>query len=111
MLLNLDNSFKVLFQKNVQLTLKNKLYNKGKLINFKVSGCYLSLIILTDKKKETFEIPFPYAIKNIGDKLVFDYTLNALAEQDYDLLVNLKSTSQVKNCKFYNTTLSITPLN
>ena len=64
MLLNLDNSFKVLFQKNVQLTLKNKLYKKGKLINFKVSGCYLSLIILTDKKKETFEIPLKISVIN-----------------------------------------------
>jgi hypothetical protein len=111
MLLNLDNSFKELFQKDVQLTLKNKPYKKGKLINFKLSGCYLSLVMLTEKKKETFEIPFPYAIKTVNEKLVFDYTLSTLAEQDYDLHVNLKSTSQVKNCKFYNAILTITSLN
>lgn len=111
MLLNLDNCFKELFQKDVQLTLKNKPYKKGKLINFKLSGCYLSLVMLTEKKKETFEIPFPYAIKTVNSKLVFDYTLSTLAEQDYDLHINLKSTSRVKNCKFYNTILSITSLN
>jgi hypothetical protein len=111
MLLNLDSCFKELFQKDVQLTLKNKPYKKGKLINFKLSGCYLSLVMLTEKKKETFEIPFPYAIKTVNGKLVFDYTLSTLAEQDYDLHINLKSASQVKNCKFYNTILSITSLN
>lgn len=111
MLLTLDNYFKGLFQKDVQLTLKNKPYKKGKLINFKLSGCYLSLVMLTGTKNETFEIPFPYAVKSVSGKLVFDYTLSTLAEQDYALLINLKSTSQVKKCKFYNTTLSIITLN
>jgi hypothetical protein len=111
MLLILDDNFKELFQKDIQLTLKNKPYKKGKLINFKVSGCYISLVMLTEKKKETFEIPFPFAIKNVKDKIIFDYTLETLAEQDYDLLFNLKATSQVKKCKFYNATLSIIALN
>ena len=65
MLLNLDNSFKELFQKDVQLTLKNKPYKKGKLINFKLSGCYLSLVMLTEKKKETFEKNFIIYIDKI----------------------------------------------
>jgi hypothetical protein len=38
MLLNLDNSFKELFQKDVQLTLKNKPYKKGKLIMIDLAG-------------------------------------------------------------------------
>ena len=67
--------------------------------------------MVTEKKQETFEIPFPYAIKTSNGKLIFDYTLSTLAEHDYDLLINLKSTSRVKNCKFYNTILSITALN
>ena len=111
MLLKLDTNFKELFQKTIQLTLKNKPYKKGKLVNFKLSGCYLSLVMVTEKKQETFEIPFPYAIQNSNGKLIFDYTLSTLAEHDYALLINLKSTSRVKNCKFYNTILSITALN
>jgi hypothetical protein len=111
MTFNLDNTLKHYFQKNVQLTLKNKPYKKGKLINYRLSGCYVCIILLTEKKKETFEIPFPYTIKVVNDKLIFDYTLEALAEQDYELLINLKSTSQVKKCKFYNTVLAIIPLN
>lgn len=111
MLLLLDARFKELFQKDIQLTLKNKTYKKGKLINFKVSGCYLSLVLLTEKKKETFEIPFPFALKQKDLSVIFDYTLETLSEQDYELLVNLKTITPVKKCKFYNTLLTITPLN
>jgi hypothetical protein len=111
MLINLDNSLKNYFQKTIQLTLKNKSFKKGRLINFKTSGCYVSIILQTDKKRDIFEVPFPFAIKTINNKLVFDYTLGTLSEQDYDLLINIRSVTQVKKCKFYNTTLSITSLN
>ena len=111
MINSLDNDLKNYFQKNIVLTLKNKQYKKGKLINYKASGCYISFIILTDKKRETFEIPFPFNIKKEQNKLVFDYTLESLAEQDYELLVNLKATNQVKKCKFFNSILTISSLN
>jgi hypothetical protein len=111
MILLLDTYFKPLLQRNVQLTLKNKSFKKGRLINFKLSGCYVSFVVLTEKKRETFEIPFPFAIKQKNDAVVFDYTLESLSEQDYDLLVNLKTVSQVKKCKFYNALFTITPLN
>lgn len=111
MLLLLDTYFKPLLQRNVQLTLKNKPFKKGKLINFKVSGCYVSFILQTEKKRETFEIPFPFAITKNNNVVQFDYTLQTLSEQDYDLLVNLKTVSQVKKCKFYNALFTITPLN
>jgi hypothetical protein len=107
----IDNNIKNYFQKNIVLTLKNKQYKKGKLINFKLSNCYLSFILLTEKKKETFEIPFPFSVKAENNKLIFNYTLEALAENDFDLLVNLKATNQVKKCKFYNTVLTISSLN
>ena len=111
MLLLLDTYFKELFQKNIQLTLKNKPYKRGKLINFKLSGCYISFVMLTEKKKETFEIPFPFAMSRKEGKIAFDYTLESLSEQDAELFVNLKTVTKVKNCKFYNAVLTITTLN
>ena len=111
MLLLLDNHFKPLLQRNIQLTLKNKPYKRGKLINFRVTGCYISFVMQTEKKRETFEIPFPFSIKQNKEVVVFDYTLETLSEQDYELLVNLKTVSQIKKCKFYNAVFTITPLN
>ena len=110
MLENLDSYIKPYFLKDVVFTLKNKPYKKGKLLNYKLSGCYLSFIVLTTKKKETFEIPFPHAIKNTESGIVLDYTFESLAEQDFELLVNLKSVTQVKKSKFYNTLLTISVL-
>jgi hypothetical protein len=110
MLENLDSYIKPYFLKDVVFTLKNKPYKKGKLLNYKLSGCYLSFIVITTKKKETFEIPFPYAIKNTESGIVLDYTFESLAEQDFELLVNLKSVTQVKKSKFYNTLLTISVL-
>lgn len=111
MILLLDTYFKDFFQRNVQFTLRNKHYKRGRLINFKISGCYVSFVMQTEKKKETFEIPFPFAANNKNNSIFFDYRLETLCEQDSNLLVNLKTATRVKNSKFYNTTLVITPLN
>jgi hypothetical protein len=110
MILLLDTYFKEFFQKNVQFILRNKPYKKGRFINFKISGCYISFIVQTEKKKDIFEIPFPFAINNKNNSVFFDYRLETLCEQDPVLLVNLKTTTRIKNSKFYNTTLTITPL-
>jgi len=107
----IDNNLKNYFQKNIVLTLKNKQYKKGKLINFKQSGCYLSFVMLTEKKKETFEIPFPFSVVIKDNCIVFDYTIDALADNDFNLMIYLKATNQVKKCKFYNSVLTILPLN
>jgi len=107
MLTLLDNCIKEFFQRDVQFTLKNNPYKKGKLINFKQSGCYLSFILQTEKKRETFEIPFPFMIKKEGMKVTFDYQLVTLSEQNFNLLINLKTVTQIKNCKFYNAILTI----
>ena len=111
MLDHLDNFIKPYFLKTTVFTLKNKTFKKGKLINFKMSGCYVSFVIQTEKKRETFEIPYPFAVRNENNRLVFDYALDTLAQQDFELLVNLKATTQIKNCKFYNTNLTISALN
>jgi len=111
MLDNLDNAIKPYFLKDIIFSLKNKTYKKGKLINFRLSGCYIAFIINTEKKRETFEVPLPFALEEKNGQIVFDYRLETLAEQDFELLINLKSTSKIKNSKFYNTVLTINSLN
>jgi hypothetical protein len=104
----IDNSLKVLFQKEITITLRNKPYKKGRLINYRFNGCYISFSLNTVKKKEVFEIPFPFTVKAVPGLVTFDYTLHALAEQDMELEVNLKSVGPIKKCKFYNTVMTIT---
>jgi len=103
----IDNNIKTLFQKEVTFILRNRQYKKGRLINYRPSGCYISFTINSAKKIETFEIPFPFTVSSKPGHITFDYTLEALAERDFGLGINLKSTSPIKKCKFYNAVLVI----
>ena len=107
---NIDNLIMPFLQKEVTFCFKHKTYKSGKLLLYKLSGNYLSFILINEKKKETFEIPYPYSIGKNGNKINFDYRLTALAENDYDLLLSLKGVTKVKNSRFYDTVLTISAL-
>ena len=107
---NIDNLIKPLLQKTVIFSFKHKTYRHGKLLLYKLTGNYLSFTMINEKKRETFEIPFPFSVKTENNNVVFDYTLEALSEKDFSLLVALKSVNKVKNCKFYDNVLYINSL-
>lgn len=106
----IDNCIKPLLQKEIVFSFKHKNYKRGKLLLYKLSGNYLSFTIVNEKKRETFEVPFPFSVKTENAHVVFDYTLEALSEKDFALLVALKSVNKVKNCKFYDSVLYINSL-
>ena len=107
---NIDNVIKPLLQKEVVFGFKHKIYKKGRLLLYKLTSNYLSFTLTTEKKRETFEIPFPFSVKTTETAVLFDYTLESLSEKDYELLIALKSVNKIKNSKFYDTILHIKPL-
>ena len=106
----IDSFVKPLLQREVIFSFKHKNYKRGRLLIYKLSGNYLSFTVVNEKKKETFEIPFPFSVYEENSHTVFDYTLEALSEKDYSLLLALKSVNKVKNCKFYDNILYIKAL-
>ena len=106
----IDNLIKPFLQREVAFNFKHKTYKSGKLLLYKLSGNYFSFILVNEKKRETFEIPFPYAVDGDGKKIVFDYRLETLAENDFDLLLLLKGVTKVKNSRFYDSVLTISSL-
>ncbi len=110
MIEKIDNLIKPLLQKNVVFCFKRKNYKTGKLLLYKVAGNYMSFTLITEKKKETFEIPFPFSVNADNQNINFDYRLETLAENDYELLITLKSITKIKNCRFYDNILTITAL-
>ena len=106
----IDIYIKPLLQKEVVFSFKHKNYKRGKLLLYKLAGNYLSFTVVNEKKRETFEIPFPFSVKLENNNVVFDYTLEALSAKDFSLLVALKSVNKVKNCKFYDNVLYINSL-
>lgn len=107
---NIDNFIKPLLQKEIAFNFKHKTYKQGRLLLYKLSGNYLSFTIINEKKRETFEVPFPFTVEVINSEVVFNYTLESLSEKDFSLLVSLKSVNKVKNCKFYDNILYIKSL-
>lgn len=103
----IDHYIKPLLQKDIIFAFKHKTYKRGRLFLYKLSGNYLSFTLINEKKKETFEIPYPYSVQAENTHVKFDYTLESLAEKDFDLLIALKSINKIKNCKFYDTVLYI----
>ena len=106
----IDSLIKPLLQKEVSFCFKHKAYKSGKLLLYKLSGNYLSFIVVNEKKRETFEVPFPYFVESNGNKVQFDYRLETLAENDFDLLIALKGVTKVKNSRFYDSVLTISSL-
>lgn len=107
---NIDSFIKPLLQKEVSFNFKHKTYKRGKLLLYKLSGNYLSFTIVNEKKRETFEIPYPFSVENTEKEIIFNYTFEALSEKDFLLLITLKSINKVKNCKFYDNILTVKTL-
>jgi hypothetical protein len=103
----IDSLIKPLLQKEVIFAFKHKNYKKGRLFLYKLSGNYLSFTVLTEKKKETFEIPYPFSVYIKNNAVCLDYTLESLSEKDFLLLIALKSVNKIKNCKFYDNILFV----
>ncbi len=106
----IDTALKPFLQKDVIFAFKHKNYKKGKFLLYKLSSNYLSFTVITEKKKETFEIPYPFSVKTTETTVLFDYTLESLSEKDFELLIALKSVNKVKNSKFYDTILHLKSL-
>lgn len=106
----IDNLIKPFLQREVVFSFKSKNYKRGKLLIYKLSGNYLSFTLINEKKKETFEVPFPFSVTGKEETVSFDYRLDTLSENDYELLISLKSINKVKNCRFYDNILTISAL-
>jgi len=106
----IDTLLKPLLQRDVVFSFKQKNYKSGKLLLYKLSGNYLSFILVNEKKRETFEIPFPYSAYFEKNKVYFDYKLETLAENDFDLLITLKGVNKIKNSRFYDSVMTISSL-
>ena len=106
----IDTLIKPFLQKEVIFSFKHKNYKSGKLLLYKLSGNYLSFIVVNEKKRETFEIPFPYSAEGNTSKVNFDYRLNTLAENDFELLIALRGVTKIKNSRFYDSVLTISAL-
>lgn len=110
-LTKIDEVLKKILQKNIRMTLKNKLYKHGRLILFKHNNYHIEFMIVDDasKRRKKVEIPIPYNIEqwNKEQTIYFDYRLDTLAYKNEKILNMLKLLPKTGNSKFYNNILEI----
>ena len=112
MLLNehIESYILPLLQHEVQFICNKKVIKKGKLLLFSMKNFYLSFTILNDKNEpKSFEIPYPFKIITTEDskKLLLDYNLTTLANDNPYTRIKITNIKPVKKSKFYDTVVTL----
>jgi len=100
-----------LLQSNIIFALENKIVKKGKLILFCVKDFFCVFTLICEEKnnkKIIYEIPYPFALNVLNNKVVFDYTINTFCEKNKQLTDIIRTLGIEKTSKLFNKRLSIT---
>lgn len=112
---NLENIFKTLFQRDLELEINNKVFKKGKFVLYKLetySNNYeITLIFEKNNKIENFKIPYPfdYEFYPKDNELFFDYRLIKLCNNNKEMAESLKLICNKYNssCRYLDKILKI----
>lgn len=103
------NSF---LQKNIVFFINSdKPMKSGKLLLFKFKDFYFNFTIKTDNMTRTFELPYPFAVRQGTNYLEFSYTVDDFSQKNLELLVKAKLLKPKKRNKLYNSTVVLSALN
>lgn len=98
-----DKILSTLLQYNLSFELEGKQIRKGKLILYAIKDFHLHLMLQTDKSEiKQFIMPFPFGVHKQTKGVIFDYTLETLANNNTDLLLRLKTLARKKNTRYFN---------
>ena len=99
-------------QRNLVITLGNKVVKRGKLIIYKKQHYNIQLTLLNSKQnKENFEMPIPFLVEHHPDEnLIFlDYRISSLTGNDKDMkqfLLNYR-VKGIKPSQYFNKILTL----
>jgi hypothetical protein len=100
-----------LLQSNIIFALENKIVKKGKLILFCVKDFFCVFTLICEEKnnkKIIYEIPYPFALNALNNKVIFDYTVNTFCEKNKQVVDIIRTLGIEKTSKLFNKRLSIT---
>jgi len=106
----IEETLKMLLQKQVKMYIKNKCFKTGRLLLFKQNNYHLEITIRRpDNEIKKFEIPIPFDIEvwETDNLVYFDYRLTTLARGKKELEDLLSTLDRDGNNKFYNRILEI----
>ena len=101
---------KTLLQRDIKLTINNKVLREGKLILFNLRDYYIECTLINkNNQQKVYEIPVPFDIDIQSKHILFNYGIKQVAKRDVENIVTIKmlSSNIGKKSKFYDNTLTI----
>ena len=101
---------KTLLQRDIKLTINNKILREGRLILFNLRDYYIECTLINkNDQQKVYEIPVPFNIDIQSKHILFDYGIKQIAKNDVENIVTIKmlASNIGKKSKFYDNTLTI----
>lgn len=106
-----EKNFLPFFQKNITITLENKIIRTGRLLLFSIKDFYLHFTLLSNNVQKNFELPYPFEtyMENLtSDILVLDYKINTFTKSLPEIKDLTKSLyNKGKHMKFFDNVVKI----
>jgi len=106
-IVELEDSLKKIFQKDITFNLNGKTLKEGKLILFSFKEFYLHFKLKVNDSYKNFEIPCPFEYSIESSRFVFDYTNKTFSKNNKNLDFLIKVLKKNKTSKYYNNYLII----
>ena len=98
----IEDLLKGCFQRDIQLTYKDKTLMSGKLVLYKITDYVVTLTFQVNNESKCIDLPYPFNVEVVGSGFSFIYTLSSLCDNDTVLLKTIQSISKKRDSKFYN---------
>jgi hypothetical protein len=103
----IEPQLKTLIFRNVSFVLNGKNIKQGKVNIFNVKQNFIKFKIELDGDVKEWEICYPYAIKNINNGYIFDYSLSAFCPRTEETYWKMKVMEKDESSKFFNNYLYV----
>lgn len=103
----LEKSINNFLQQTITFSVNGRSLKTGKLILFCIKDFYLVFTLQVQNSKKHFEIPYPFRYTMTDEKIVLDYTLRQLCQNNTNIETNAKLLSTRKPSKYFNTCAEI----
>lgn len=99
----LEKSINTFLQQRISFSVNGKSIKTGRLILFCIKDFYMIFTIVVNQTKKVFEVPYPYSFHVKENKIIFDYSINNLCNEEKKVLDYAKLLVPKKPSKYYNT--------
>lgn len=107
---DLEETLKLILQKDLKFVINDKVVREGTLILFNIKDYYISFNIRTKKDiVKVYEIPVPFRTEMNTNSVIFDYTINNIIKGDpvRRYLINSLYKNIGKKSKLFDNKLTI----